>query len=115
MQVYQDMGKLDPRHSKAHSGLGAAYYSMGRLPDAEAAFKKAIESGPNDPYPFEMLGNLANKALCPTGCDELRPYRIGGRAKDKEGAETGYLAGLQATQVVSSSIHSAVLAGGKNI
>jgi alpha-tubulin suppressor-like RCC1 family protein len=58
-----------------------------------------------------MLGNLTKKSLSPAGCDELTPYRLGGPGRDAPGAApTGYFQGMKATQAVSSSIHSAVLA-----
>lgn len=58
-----------------------------------------------------MLGNLTKKSLSPAGCDELKPYRIGGPGRDRPGGEpTRYLEGMRVTQAVASSIHSAVLA-----
>lgn len=46
----------DALHASSYANLGIAYYADGRLPEAEAAFRKAIELRPAQSYSHNGLG-----------------------------------------------------------
>ena len=49
---------LIPSSANAHSDLGAAYHSMGRLQEAEAEYRAALKLNPDHPNARENLAAL---------------------------------------------------------
>jgi tetratricopeptide (TPR) repeat protein len=56
--VLQKSVSLSPEMSYAWVALGVAYDRMGNKPKAEAAFVKALELEPNDPYALMNIGGM---------------------------------------------------------
>ena len=58
LQEYQHALTLDTHSAIAESGLASIYQRMGRMPEAEAAFQKAIALQPEDWKGYDNLGNF---------------------------------------------------------
>jgi Flp pilus assembly protein TadD len=58
--VLERAAQLAPQNSVVQGNLGALYLKLGRLADAEAHLRLALDAQPEDPVPW--LGNLA--AVC---------------------------------------------------
>ena len=62
IHAFQECLKLDPKNVKAEDNLGLSYYGLGRVAEAETAYKTAIEwqssAAQQDPEPFIDLGTL---------------------------------------------------------
>src|SRR5262249_31449352 len=58
--------QLDPQHATAHAGLGTALRRKGRIEEAIAHYRKALEFDPKRPLTSNLLGQLL--------CDEKRDY-----------------------------------------
>jgi TolB-like protein/Tfp pilus assembly protein PilF len=54
--LFQQALARDPLHASSYINLGITYYSEGRLDEAEAAFRKALELKPNIIYAHNGLG-----------------------------------------------------------
>jgi Tfp pilus assembly protein PilF len=50
--------ELEPKNADVQLTLGVAYRGVGRLPEAEAAYRKALQLNPSDPAPHFNLGVL---------------------------------------------------------
>jgi tetratricopeptide (TPR) repeat protein len=58
VNCYEELLSLDPRHAVARNNLGAAFCSLGRYQEAEAQFRRAIESNARFPDPHNNLGTV---------------------------------------------------------
>ena len=52
---YQQALDIDPRNFKALTNIGLAYYEMREYKQALDAYKKAVETNPDDPAPYEKM------------------------------------------------------------
>jgi tetratricopeptide (TPR) repeat protein len=55
---YQELLKINPRHSEGLNNLGAAFSKVGRYGEAENCFRQAIDAKPNLAEAYNNLGNV---------------------------------------------------------
>jgi Flp pilus assembly protein TadD len=65
MEEYRRAIALAPRNALAHNNLGAALASQGRLAEAEAEFRRALELRPDLPEARANLERLARRGPRP--------------------------------------------------
>jgi tetratricopeptide (TPR) repeat protein len=58
---YEKAIAIDPAFSQPYNQLGYSYRFLGKLPEAERAFKTYIELIPNDPNPYDSYAELLMK------------------------------------------------------
>lgn len=75
--AFEECLKLEPRNVKAQDNLGLSYAGLGRVREATAAFKTAIEwqaaAPAKNPWPFLNLGNILLEQNQPR---EALPYLL---------------------------------------
>lgn len=55
LELYQRYTTIEPRDPRGFRDLGTAYHNFERLPESEAAYRKAIELDPGDVYNYRNL------------------------------------------------------------
>lgn len=58
LELYQRYTTIEPRDPRGFRDLGTAYHNFERLPESEAAYRKAVELDPGDVYNYRNLIEL---------------------------------------------------------
>lgn len=61
IELYERAAKIAPNFSQIYNQLGYSYRFLGKLDEAEAAFKKYTEVLPDDPNPYDSYAELLMK------------------------------------------------------
>jgi tetratricopeptide (TPR) repeat protein len=64
-RVYQHMAEIDPSNFGAWYGLARLEFDAGRLPEAEAHLRRAVEINGESPLPHLLLGHLYERQMLP--------------------------------------------------
>lgn len=75
LELYQRYTTIEPRDPRGFRDLGTAYHNFERLPESEAAYRKAIELDPGDVYNYR---NLIELFVLHDRIGEVRPLLVAG-------------------------------------